>query len=103
MTMVAIRPFVAALRTDSRRAETLRAALGADAAFGVFGGFQIMNFDGFLFFHYLALLSWIVTCLCYVSSTEQQPTLTPANDILLGDQVVQTDQFLFLALLPSTC
>jgi hypothetical protein len=95
-----------ALRADALCSEPLGSeALSADslgavaAAFGVLGGFQVVDFDVFLVFHCLALLFWIGSCLCYVSGTEQQ--LTPANDILLGDQIVQTDQFFFLALLPS--
>jgi hypothetical protein len=59
MTSVALLPAVAsalravALRTVALRAETLRAdALSAAAAaFGIFGGFQIMDFDVFLVFH----------------------------------------------------
>jgi hypothetical protein len=43
------------------------------------------------------LLLWVIG-LCCVSGTEQQ--LTPANDIPLRDQVIQTDQFFFPALGP---
>jgi hypothetical protein len=108
MSPVALFLLVMALRTEPLRAVSLRTErlrLGAvAAAFGVFGGFQIANFDVFLVFHYLALLFWIVTFLCYLSRTEQQQLTPPAtDDILLRDQIVKTDQFLFLALLPSTC
>jgi hypothetical protein len=65
----------------------------------------LASFLGFIsrtliFFFALAILvflSW-VSCLCDVSGTEQQ--LTPANDILLRDQVIQADQFFFFALWP---
>jgi len=65
----------------------------------------LASFLGFIsrtliFFFALAILvflSW-VSCLCDVSGTEQQ--LTPANDILLRDQVIQADQFFSFALWP---
>jgi hypothetical protein len=91
-----------ALGTEALSAEAL-SLVAVAAALRVFGGLQITDFDVFLFFcHNLALLFWIVNCFSYVSSTEQQLS-TPANDILLWDQVIQTDQFFLLALLPSTC
>jgi len=51
----------------------------------------------FFVFGILTFLFWVVYWLCY---TEEQ--LTPANDVLFWDQVIETDQFFLLALWPST-
>jgi hypothetical protein len=51
----------------------------------------------FFDFGMLPFLCWVV---CYVSGTEQQ--LTPANDVLFWDQVIEADQFFLPALWPST-
>jgi len=53
-----------------------------------------------LFLAYLTFLFWVVYWLCYITGTEQQ--LTPANDILFWDQVIEADQFFLLALWPLT-
>ena len=71
-------------------------------AFGVFFGLKVSDFD--LFFGFLVLvlhlvfLWWVVGCLWCVSDTEQQ--LMPARDVLFWNQVIQTNQFLSLALRP---
>jgi len=52
-------------------------------------------FCAILFFFFLVLV-----CFLCVSSTEQQ--LTPAFNVLFWDQVIEADQFVLFALLPST-
>lgn len=60
-----------------------------------------MSFFSFFFFSaILVFLFWVDCCLCCISGAEQQ--LTPANDILFWDQVIEADQFFLLALWPLT-
>ena len=72
-----------------------------EAAFGVFGWFEVTNFDVFLCFsHIITFLLIRVCCLCWIARTEQE--LTPANDILFGYEIVETDQSFLPALWPMT-
>jgi hypothetical protein len=71
------------------------------ASFFGFRSRTLMSFLVFFFFSsILTFLSWVVCCLCCITGTEQQ--LTPANDILFWDQVIETDQFFLFALWPLT-
>jgi hypothetical protein len=70
------------------------------ATFGVFRRFQITNLDAFLCFFIHSFPSFLLffgCCLRWIAGAEQ---LTPANDALLWNQVIETDQFFLPALGP---
>ena len=62
-----------------------------------FFGFMSRTLTFFLVGMFLFLF-WVTGCLCAVRGTEER---SPADDIAFWDQVIETDQFLFPALLPG--
>jgi len=64
-----------------------------------FTGFRSLTLT-FCFFlaGILVFLCWVVCCFCCVSGTEQQ--LMPTRNVLFWNQVIQANQFVFLALRP---
>ena len=89
-------------------AVTLLVRLGADvndyAALGIFFRFQVTDFDlcfGFFslcHFIFSILFVWVV-CRCVVFS-DAEGHLTPALNVLFGNQVVEMNQFTSWALAP---
>src|SRR5690348_16803190 len=99
MVAVAVGPFASAGVDDV----ALGVSRGASAALGVFGRFQITDFNVFLGCHsaceLVLVFRFVVRLgLCGVGGTEQQ--LTPADDVSFRDQVIELDQ-LGLPALPA--
>jgi len=99
---------VGALNAVTLNALTLLVRLGADvndyAALGIFFRFQVTDFDlcfGFFslcHFIFSILFVWVV-CRCVVFS-DAEGHLTPALNVLFGNQVVEMNQFISWALAP---
>jgi hypothetical protein len=76
--------------------EAVLARSKCDPPLASFFGFRSRTLMFFFFvFCILTFLSWVICCF-----TEQQ--LTPANDVLFWDQVIEADQFFLPALWPLT-